>query len=68
MGNIIENIYKVPILYLLVTGGLLGCLLFYFMLKYAEEGDLLMVILIPLAVLAISVSIAKVIVPKKSDL
>ncbi len=59
MGNTIENLYGVPALILFVVGILLSGILFYSMFKYADEGNLLMVILIPLAISLIALGIAR---------
>jgi hypothetical protein len=58
MSNTIENLYGAPVICLLVIGLLLSTVLFSLMFKYAEEGNLLMVILIPLAVSLIALGIA----------
>lgn len=58
MSNTIENLYGAPVLCLLAIGILLSTVLFSFMFKYAEEGNLLMVILIPLVVSLIALGIA----------
>lgn len=68
MGNDIESISVGPVLCLLVVGILISSFLFYFMFKYAEEGNLVMVILIPLLVSIISIVIGKSFIPNDDDL
>jgi len=50
MGNTIEKLYGGPAIILLVVGILSSFIMFNFMFKYADEGNLFMVILIPLVV------------------
>lgn len=49
-SNKIENLYGGPAIILTVVGILVTSFLFYYMFKYADEGNLLMVIAIPLII------------------
>ena len=59
MGNTIENLYGAPALILLVVGILLSGVLFYSMFKYADEGNLLMVVSIPLGISLLALGIGR---------
>lgn len=67
MSNAIENMYVGPLIGLMVVGILITSALFYFMFKFADEGNLVMVIVIPLIVSLVAFIIAKCMVPKKRD-
>ena len=58
MSNIIEKLYGGPAIILTIIGILMSSFLFYFMFKYADEGNLFMVIAIPLAVSVVALIIA----------
>lgn len=67
-GTDIEKLYGWPAFFLLAVGILLSSLMFYFMFKYAEEGNLLMVISLPLLVSIIAIIIGKSLVSGINDL
>jgi hypothetical protein len=50
MSNKIEKLYGGPAIILTIIGILMTSFLFYFMFKYADEGNLFMVIAIPLVI------------------
>ncbi|MCQ1534371.1 hypothetical protein FTO70_01390 [Methanosarcina sp. KYL-1] len=59
MSNTIEKMYGGPAVFLLVVGILISTILFYFMFKYADEGNLMMVIAIPLVISLLAFGIAR---------
>lgn len=67
MSNTIEKLQMGPVLAFLVVGILLSSILFYTMFKYADEGNLFMVILIPLVISAIAFGIGMSIVPGSKE-
>ncbi len=58
-SNTIEKLYGGPALILMVIGILVTSFLFYFMFKYADEGNLFMVIAIPLGISVFALIVAK---------
>jgi uncharacterized membrane protein len=50
MEGPLGKIYSLPISLLLLAGALMSAFLFYSMMKYAEAGNLIMVILLAIAV------------------
>ncbi|WP_440956621.1 hypothetical protein ACSAZK_06865 [Methanosarcina sp. Mfa9] len=68
MSNTIEKIYGGPALFMLVVGMLLSSILFYLMFKYADEGNLLMVISIPLVISLIALVIARALASSIKDI
>jgi len=61
MGKLIEKMSENPVPYLIIIGTILSALLFKALLKYADEGNLLMVVLMAVAVAAMALGITKVI-------
>jgi len=59
MSNKIEKLYGGPAIILTVIGILVTSFLFYFMFKYADEGNLFMVIAIPLGISIFALVVAK---------
>ncbi|HHV24602.1 MAG TPA: hypothetical protein GXX65_08770 [Methanosarcina sp.] len=58
-SNKIEKLYGGPAIILTIIGILVTSFLFYFMFKYADEGNLLMVIAIPLVVSVFALIVAR---------
>lgn len=50
MSNKIEKLYGGPAIILTIIGILVTSFLFYYMFKYADEGNLFMVIALPLVI------------------
>jgi uncharacterized membrane protein len=59
MSNTIEKLWGGPAIILTIIGILVTSFLFYFMFKYADEGNLLMVIAIPLVISVIALIVAR---------
>lgn len=58
MSNKIEKLWGGPAILLTVIGILVTSFLFYFMFKYADEGNLFMVITIPLVISVFALVVA----------
>jgi uncharacterized membrane protein len=61
MEGPLEKIYSLPIALLFLVGAVLSAFLFYSMMKYAEAGSLVMVILLAIAVSIIAFVIGQAI-------
>lgn len=59
MSNTIEKLYGGPAIVLTIIGILMTSFLFYFMFKYADEGNLFMVIAIPLIISVFALIVGK---------
>lgn len=59
MGKDTESVLEGPAIVLLGIGALLSAALFYFMFRYADEGNLLMVIITSLLIVVISTGVIK---------
>ena len=62
MGKDTETILGIPSLILVGAGAILSAFLFHFMFKYADEKNLLMVILTALLIAVVSIGVVKGIV------
>ncbi|AFV23069.1 hypothetical protein Mpsy_0860 [Methanolobus psychrophilus R15] len=61
MEGPLGKIYSLPIALLLIIGALLSAFLFYSMMKYAESGSLIMVILLAIAISIVALVIGQAI-------
>ncbi len=61
MEGPIEKIYSLPIVLLFLIGAVLSAFLFYSMMKSAEAGNLLMVILLAIAISIVALVIGQAI-------
>jgi hypothetical protein len=59
MGKDTQSVLGGPAIVLLGIGALLSAALFYFMFRYADEGNLLMVIITSLLIVVISTVVMK---------
>jgi hypothetical protein len=59
MGKNTENPLGTPIIILMGIGAIISAALFYFMCKFADEGNLLMVVLTAALIAVISFGIVK---------
>ena len=59
MGKDTENVLGGPILILMGIGAVISAVLFYFMFKFADDGNLLMVLLTASLIAVISFGIVK---------
>ncbi len=57
----IEKLYRIHIAYILVAGILVTAFLFNALLKYADEGNLILVILMGLSIGTVALVITKVV-------
>jgi uncharacterized membrane protein len=61
MEEPLGKIFSLPISILLLAGALMSAFLFYSMMKYAEAGNLIMVILLAIAISIVALVIGKAI-------
>jgi uncharacterized membrane protein len=61
MEGPLGKIYSLPISILFIAGALISAFLFYSMMKYAEAGNLIMVILLAIAVSVVAFVIGQAI-------
>ena len=61
----IEKFYKAPIVYITLAGILISAFLFNSLLKYADEGNIVMVILIGISIGIIAVFITRALTYQK---
>lgn len=61
MRLLLENLYKIPIAALMIVGLALSVFLFYSLMKAAESGNVLMVIILAIAISIVSILISKAI-------
>lgn len=59
MGKDTQSVLGGPAIVLLGIGAVLSAALFYFMFRYADEGNLLMVIITSLLIVVISTGVIK---------
>ena len=59
MGKDTENVLGIPTIILMGVGAILSAILFYFMFKFADDGNLLMVLLTASLIAVISFGIVK---------
>ncbi len=57
----IEKIYKAPIIPIISIGILISAFLFYSLLNYADEGNLVMVVIIGIAIGIVAIFITRAI-------
>jgi hypothetical protein len=62
MGKDTENVLGIPTIILMGVGAILSAILFYFMFKFADAGNLLMVLLTASLIAVISFGVVKVLV------
>jgi uncharacterized membrane protein len=61
MKLLLEKLYNIPIALLMIVGLALSAFLFYSLMKAAENGNLLMVIVLAIAISIVSILVSKVI-------
>jgi uncharacterized membrane protein len=61
MEGPLGKIYSLPILILLLAGALMSAFLFYSMMKYAEAGNIIMVLLLAIAISIVALVIGQAI-------
>ncbi|WP_135610063.1 hypothetical protein [Methanococcoides sp. AM1] len=61
----IEKLYRSPIAYIVLGGMLISAFLFYSMLKFADEGNAVMVILIGISIGIVAIFITKAVAYQK---
>jgi len=59
MGNDTEKMLGTPTLIIVGAGAILSAFLFHFMFKYADEKNLLMVLLTALLIAVVSIGVVK---------
>jgi hypothetical protein len=59
--SLLEKLYKINVGYIIIAGIALTALLFKYLLQYADEGNLVLVILLGLAIAFVAILITRVV-------
>lgn len=57
----IEKLYEINVGYVVAVGALISAALFYFLMEYADKGDIVMVVLLGIAIGIIALLITRVV-------